>query len=68
MPKRIMESPLDEALDAAGLTAVQLAKKLNVTVSEVSRWRRRRTVPVRANQERIAKALGVSVTTLWPEA
>jgi lambda repressor-like predicted transcriptional regulator len=67
MPKRIMESPLDEALDAAKRDGNWLAKRLGVTISEVSRWRRGRVTPLPSTQARIAKALGVKVESLWPE-
>jgi transcriptional regulator with XRE-family HTH domain len=70
MPKRIMESPLDEALDTAGVTGGQLAERLGITASEVSRYRRKKVTPLRAMQERIAKELScvpwVSVASLWP--
>ena len=73
MSKRICESPLDEALDEAGITAAVLAEWLGVTVSEVSRWRRRRVTPLPHTQKRIAEELvnaGVSWASperLWPE-
>jgi len=68
MPKRIMESPLDEALDAAGITGAQLAERLGISVSEVSRYRRQRVTPYSAMQDRIAAELpGWNVERLWPE-
>lgn len=70
--KRIKESPLDEALDDAGMTGAALAEELGVTVSEVSRWRRGRVTPWPQMQARIAEILSkasgceVGVDRLWP--
>jgi len=64
--RRAVRTPLDEALWAAERTGQWLAKELGVNVSQVSRWRRGASIPMYVTQRRIAKVLGVSVTSLWP--
>lgn len=59
-------TPLDDALSKDGRTNEWLARQLNVNVTQVSRWRRGVNIPTGANRRRIAKALGVSVESLWP--
>ena len=67
MTRRTKETPLDEALWAKKRTGRWLAAQLGVHVSQISRWRRGACVPTSDNQRRIARALGVSVRSLWPE-
>lgn len=66
MTHRTKETPLDEALWAAKRSGNWLAEQLNVSISQVSRWRRGASIPNDANKRRIAKALRVSVKSLWP--
>lgn len=65
MTRIVTRTPLDEALWTAERTGQWLAQQLGVNVSQVSRWRRGVNVPTLATQRKIAKALGVSVTSLW---
>lgn len=66
MTYRTAHTPLDEALFAAERTGKWLAEQLGVNKSQVSRWRRGVSVPNQANKRTIAKALRVSVESLWP--
>jgi transcriptional regulator with XRE-family HTH domain len=50
---------------ARGLTAAQLAEKLDVSPFAVSRWENGHTVPRLRLIPKIARALGVSVPKLW---
>ena len=51
----------------AGLTQVQLAKKMNVDQAAVSRWESGETKPLRKTHKKLAKILGVSVEELTKE-
>lgn len=50
---------------ARGLTAAQLADKLDVSPFAVSRWENGHTAPRMKMIPRIARVLGVSVPKLW---
>lgn len=52
---------------AAGMTQVQLAKKMNVDQAAVSRWESGETRPLRKTHKKLAKVLGVSVEELGLE-
>ena len=64
--KNTKTTPLDDALWAARCTGYQLAQRLGVNESQVSRWRRGVNIPVLATQRRIAELLSVSTESLWP--
>lgn len=51
----------------AGLTQVELAKKLNVDQTAVSRWESGENRPLRKIQKKLAKVLGCSVEELFEE-
>lgn len=48
----------------AGLTQAQLAKKLNVDQTAVSRWESGETKPLKKYHKKLAKVLGCSVEEL----
>lgn len=48
----------------AGLTQVQLAKKMNVDQSAVSLWESGKTAPMRKLHKKLAKVLGCTVEEL----
>lgn len=48
----------------AGLTQVQLAKKMNVDQAAVSRWESGETKPLRKTHKKLAKVLGCTVDDL----
>ena len=48
----------------AGLTQAQLAKKLNVDQTAVSRWESGETKPLKKHHKKLAKVLGCSVEEL----
>ena len=52
----------------AGLTQVELAKKLNVDQAAVSRWESGETRPLRKIHKKLAKVLGCTVDDLMMEA
>ena len=51
----------------AGLTQVELAKKMHVDQAAVSRWESGETKPLRKNHKRLAKVLGCTVDELLKE-
>lgn len=51
----------------AGLTQVQLAKKMNVDQAAVSRWESGETKPMRKYHKKLAKVLGCTVDELLSE-
>lgn len=52
---------------AAGLTQAQLAKKMNVDQTAVSRWESGNTEPMRKTHKKLAKVLGVTLDELKRE-
>ena len=52
----------------AGMTQVELAKKLNVDQAAVSRWESKETRPLRKIHKKLAKVLGCTVDDLMREA
>lgn len=52
----------------AGLTQVELAKKMNVTQATVSLWENQVNRPTRKLHKKLAKVLGVTVDELLKEA
>lgn len=48
----------------AGLTQVELAKKMRVDQAAVSRWESGETKPLRKSRKRLAKVLGCTVDEL----
>lgn len=52
----------------AGLTQMELAKKMNVDQSAVSRWESGDAKPLRKLHKKLAKVLGVTVDDLLKEA
>lgn len=64
--RRTTHTPLDEALWVAERSGQWLADQLGVHFSQVSRWRRGVNIPEPTTQRRIAKALRVTATSLWP--
>jgi transcriptional regulator with XRE-family HTH domain len=58
---------LRDALAEAGMTAMQLARRVGVAVKTVERWLADPgRVPHRETRTRVAEVLGVSVDALWP--
>lgn len=55
---------ISERRKAAGLTQVQLAKKMNVDQSAVSLWESGKTVPLRKYRKKLAKILDCTVDEL----
>lgn len=51
----------------AGLTQAQLAKKLNVDQTAVSRWESGETKPLKKYHKKLAKTLGCTVDELLKE-
>lgn len=51
----------------AGLTQVQLAKKMNVDQAAVSRWETGETNPLRKCHKKLAKVLGCTLEELYKE-
>ena len=51
----------------AGLTQVELAKKMHVDQAAVSRWESGETKPLRKSHKRLAKVLGCNVDELLKE-
>ena len=51
----------------AGLTQVQLAKKMNVDQAAVSRWETGETKPLRKCHKKLAKVLGSTLEELYKE-
>lgn len=49
---------------AAGLTQAQLAKKMNVDQTAVSRWESGETKPLKKYHKKLAKVLGCSIEEL----
>ncbi|MFD4921117.1 helix-turn-helix domain-containing protein [Streptomyces goshikiensis] len=64
-----MNQALRDALIEAGMTAVQLARRVDVAVKTVERWLADPArVPHAETRMRVAEVLGVSVDSLWPRA
>jgi transcriptional regulator with XRE-family HTH domain len=59
---------LRDALNAAGLTARQVASDLQVDPKTVDRWITQARIPYPRHRYRLAAALGASETYLWPDA
>lgn len=57
---------LAQAMFAEKRTGRWLAKQLGVHHTQISRWVNGRSIPTTGNRRRIAKALGVTVESLWP--
>lgn len=57
---------LAEARTAANLTQQDLATRLGVTPITVQRWEALRRRPSEEDQVRLAEALGITVTSLFP--
>lgn len=51
----------------AGMTQVQLAKKMHVDQAAVSRWESGATKPMRKTHKRLAKVLNCTVEELFAE-
>ena len=58
---------ISERRKAAGLTQVQLAKKMNVDQSTVSLWETGKSRPARKLHKKLAKILGCTVEELIAE-
>jgi lambda repressor-like predicted transcriptional regulator len=61
-------SRLARLLDEKSVTQVELARRIGVSQSAISMLLARRCRPQRRTVARIAEALGVPETELWPEA
>ena len=64
----IFASRLERLLDEKSMTQVELARRIGVSQSAISMLLARRCRPQRRTVARIAEALGVHESTLWPEA
>ncbi len=64
MPKIV--TPLRVAIASSGRTQREIARKAGIDESKLSRIVNGRVHPADATQRRIARALGQSVTDLWP--
>ena len=53
--------------EQAGMTQVQLAKKMNVDQSAVSLWERGETKPLKKYRKKLARVLGCTEVDLFPE-
>lgn len=51
----------------AGLTQVELAKKMNVDQAAVSRWESGNTKPLRKTHKKLARVLGCTIDELMQE-
>ena len=60
-------TPLEKARRQAGLTQAALARKLQTSISHVSRWERGRIYPALPTALRIAHHLNTTVEALWGE-
>ena len=57
---------LAAALEASGLSQIDLARKVGTSEAQVSRWIRGVHAPSRLYKREIAKALSVKVEAIWP--
>ncbi len=64
----IFANRLARLIDEKSVTQVELARRIGVSQSAISMLLARRCRPQRRTVARIAEALGVSESDLWPEA
>lgn len=64
----VFDSPLDRILYERRHSNVWLGGVIGCDGSEISRYRHGRRIPPLERQLRIAKALGLEVSDLWPVA
>ncbi len=50
-----------------GFTQTELAAQCGITQGMISEYEKAKTIPELRTARRIAKTLGVSIETLWPE-
>ena len=66
MSSETRPSPVKEARTALGLRLIDVAEQAGMSVSHISMIEHGYT-PAKASREKLAKALGVEPTQLWPE-
>ena len=64
MPKKTLGEKLKEMRNSKGLTQVELAGKLKIEQSCLSRWEKGGTVPTIDNYKKLSKALGCTIDDL----
>jgi DNA-binding Xre family transcriptional regulator len=61
------QTPMARLMVKQGISNRELAQDLQVSETQVSRWRTNRVKPIRLYRERLARALKANEEELWPK-